>query len=238
MFRYFTNVNIICISFFFSRLFHLNFSFLRTNDTIHYVFIYENKNLILFMCIFAILYLLVLFLFIIQGISSFRTFWPDIHKYVCISIGNALSYAHCLGCFAECCAKQLHNYTFSNSNRQIQIVPGQNFSLYHIRGFSQLRIARPPPLLQKWSHFNRRCVMCWNEWKINFPCLAIFIFWVIVDFVLEIRRRRWTNFEYINRPLSRKLKIGKLIFHSSQHIQHLSCKWLLFNFFVENILFF
>ena len=28
--------------------------------------------------------------------------------------------------------------------------------------------------------------MCWNEWKIGFPILAIFIFWDMVDFVLKI----------------------------------------------------
>ena len=40
-------------------------------------------------------------------------------------------------------------------------------------------ICRPPPptLLQFWSHFHERFVMCWNEWENDFP---IFIFRVIV----------------------------------------------------------
>ena len=40
-----------------------------------------------------------------------------------------------------------------------------------------------PPSSQFWSHFNRRCAMCWIELKVNFP---IFIFWVIVEFVYVI----------------------------------------------------
>ena len=51
--------------------------------------------------------------------------------------------------------------------------------------------------------------MCWNEWKIIFQ---IFIFWVSVIFVLKMVNHNSKN------------KIGKnMIFHSFQHIAHLSC---------------
>ena len=36
----------------------------------------------------------------------------------------------------------------------------------------------PPPNFS--SHFNRRCAMCWIEWKFNFP---IFLFWAMDYFV-------------------------------------------------------
>ena len=74
---------------------------------------------------------------------------------------------------------------------------------------SQLTINKPlsfPPPSQFWSHFYERCAMCWNEWKNNFP---IFIFRVIVIFVLKT-----VNFSWIF-TITRKIKIGKLIFHSS-----------------------
>ena len=37
------------------------------------------------------------------------------------------------------------------------------------------RPSLPPP--QKWPYLDKRCLMCWNEWKINFPT---FICWVMV----------------------------------------------------------
>ena len=41
-------------------------------------------------------------------------------------------------------------------------------------------------------HRYERCAMCWNEWQSNFPIYAIFIFWVMVDFV--------HNFQVYIRP--------------------------------------
>ena len=44
--------------------------------------------------------------------------------------------------------------------------------------------------------------MCWNEWKINFPSFANFIFPIMVDLVLKINRK-WTNFELKNDHISK-----------------------------------
>ena len=40
-----------------------------------------------------------------------------------------------------------------------------------------------PLYSQKWSELYERCVMCWNEWKINFPIFVFLILWVINAFV-------------------------------------------------------
>ena len=59
--------------------------------------------------------------------------------------------------------------------------------------------------------------MCWNEWIINFP---IFIFRAMIIFLPKTVNFRWIF------TITRKIKkIGKLIFHSIQHIMHLSLKW-------------
>ena len=61
--------------------------------------------------------------------------------------------------------------------------------------------------------------MCWNEWKINFQIYAIFSFWDIGIFVLKTVNFRWIF------TTTRKIKIIKYIFHSIQHIAHLSLGW-------------
>ena len=43
-------------------------------------------------------------------------------------------------------------------------------------------VSQTKKIVQKWSNLQERFAMSWNEWKINF---AIFIFWVMVDFVLK-----------------------------------------------------
>ena len=70
--------------------------------------------------------------------------------------------------------------------------------------------------------------MCWNVWNNKFPIFPIFIF--------ELCSFLYPNFRWIF-PITRKIKtqkIGKLIFHTFQHIPHLSCKYEHFwNFFLE-----
>ena len=87
--------------------------------------------------------------------------------------------------------------------------------------------------------------MCWNEWKFNFlififrvtvifllktapefskkiQILPVFIFRVMVIF-LSFLKHYHPNFRWIF-TITRKIKIRKLIFHSIQHIAHLSLK--------------
>ena len=60
-----------------------------------------------------------------------------------------------------------------------------------------------PPTLQFWSCLYERCVMCWNEWKMNFP---IFIFQVIVKVhrKLIISRTKMTKNDYNSKKNNRK----------------------------------
>ena len=76
--------------------------------------------------------------------------------------------------------------------------------------------------IHKWSNLHKRCGMCRNEWKINFRIFAILSFWDIIIFVLKVG-----NFRLIF-SITQKIKIAKIwniIFHSFQHIAHLSCKY-------------
>ena len=93
------------------------------------------------------------------------------------------------------------------------------FTLISIKFFTK-------KILQKGSNLHEKCVMKWNERKINFP---IFSFWVMVDFVLKNLRKFGTK-----KTKSQKLKMRKFIFYSLQHIPHLSCKFEhSWNFFVH-----
>ena len=75
----------------------------------------------------------------------------------------------------------------------------------------------PSPLSQKWSDVYERCGMCWNEWKINVYNFYFSSYgWIFIE--------SWPYFEY-KMTITRKIKIVKLIFHSFQHIPHLSCKF-------------
>ena len=94
---------------------------------------------------------------------------------------------------------------------------------------TRLRICRPPSS-QFWSSFHKRCEMCRNEWKINFP---IFIFRVIVKI-----HRKLTVFR-LKMTITPKIKIGKIldsIFLLIQLIPHLTCKFD--NFWKKNYIFF
>ena len=51
-------------------------------------------------------------------------------------------------------------------------------------------------------YLHERCSQCWIKWKINFQTFPIFIFWVMVDIVLEIYQKL-TNFEYKNDHISK-----------------------------------
>ena len=67
------------------------------------------------------------------------------------------------------------------------VYPHQKYSIMHASidvCISQLRIRRPPPSPQLYSHFYGRCAQCSIKWKINFPN---FIFWVIVDYVHNLQ---------------------------------------------------
>ena len=81
----------------------------------------------------------------------------------------------------------------------------------------------PPPHPQKWPYFHEICAMCWNERKIIF---AIFIFWIMVDFLLKIHQK--IDQFWVKKGLYLlKLKIEKiikLIFHSFQQITHVTWK--------------
>ena len=85
--------------------------------------------------------------------------------------------------------------------------------------FGYLKICRPPPPPQFGSRFNERCAVRWIEWKNNIPIFAIFSLWDMVIFVLKTIIFWWIF------TITRKIKIGKLFFHSFQHIAHLSWNW-------------
>ena len=54
---------------------------------------------------------------------------------------------------------------------------------------SQVRICLSPSH-EKWPSLHKRCVMCWNEWKIMYRIFPIFNFWVIVARELTIRLQK------------------------------------------------
>ena len=71
------------------------------------------------------------------------------------------------------------------------------------------------PYTFKKSYMKDVCVVCWIERKLIFPILN---FWVMVILVLKT-----TSFRCIFK-ITRKIKIGKFVFHSIQNIAHLSWK--------------
>ena len=67
--------------------------------------------------------------------------------------------------------------------------------------YSQLRMCRPPHT-QKWPYLHKKCPLCWNKWKINFPIL-MFLFMVC------IYGRFWCIGQiHQNSTISHKLKIS------------------------------
>ena len=71
----------------------------------------------------------------------------------------------------------------------------------------------------KCSNVHERCVIAWIERKLKFQIFPIFIFRVMVIFIPKTVNFRWIFM------ITRKIKIGKLIFHSIQYIAHLPWKW-------------
>ena len=72
------------------------------------------------------------------------------------------------------------------------------------------------------SNFDERSAFSWIENRTNFQIFQIFIFRVMV----KIHRK--LTILSTKMIISQKLKIWKLIFHSCQHISHLSCKFVQF----------
>ena len=83
-----------------------------------------------------------------------------------------------------------------------------------------------PP--QFYSCFNERCAICWFEWKNNILIFAIFTFSILRYSYLIVFVRIVLWFLSAKSTITHKIKIGKigkLIFHSNQHIAHLPLKW-------------
>ena len=41
--------------------------------------------------------------------------------------------------------------------------------------FTDIKPTPPTPPHQKWPYIHETCIMCWNEWKINFPIFSFFL---------------------------------------------------------------
>ena len=70
------------------------------------------------------------------------------------------------------------------TNIRKDMIPVTRFQ-YH----SQLTTCSPIPKRADSIFGPKSCAMFWNKWKICFPIFAIYIFWVMVDFLLKIYRK-------------------------------------------------
>ena len=68
------------------------------------------------------------------------------------------------------------------------------------------------PSPQFWCHFHKRCTMCWNEWKINFP---IFIFRCRHKNDHNSKNENWKNreidFSFVSAHSASFIKIWPLL---------------------------